>query len=264
MKVGYDGRTYSDSKYSNIVNVAKLIFNKISTGNPLNTSGIFWIKEYKRLSKQERVESLIVLCKKFGAKKLKFRNKSGPYNGSFYAARLDDIKLVSSSYEFISEIKVKTLSDRVCIALKGRGPLNITDMCSAVWGFKVLNSIERMNFINSLESCGIINTIREKIKGIDSVVMLLPNNKTKETNYSEPIGEEMKAKTKSEELIEQANKLLAAAEEAKKEEEKQLSKHELMNIQREINVEIIEMEKQIDGMIDSFSKLKNLFDKLKQ
>ena len=92
----------------------------------------------------------------------------------------------------------------------------------------------------------------------------LETKETKETNDNEPIGEEMKAKTKSEELIEQANKLLAAAEEAKKEEEKQLSKHEVMNIQREINVEIIEMEKQIDGMIDSFSKLKNLFDKLKQ
>ena len=256
MRIGYDGRSYSDQEYVRILKVADIIAKRLTLGKPLCVSNFFNTNEYVQLSRTARAESLNVLCKKRGAIKLKFRCLSSSNAPSFYAANLNDIESVGDLYEFISVVDVSSVSDDIVTALKSVKETNISGLAANVSRFKKLRALDRKNLLDNMECCGLIKTKRVKNGPKESIFVSLKEK----TDMSE----EMKAKTKSEELIEQANKLLAAAEEAKKEEEKQLSKHEIMNIQREINVEIIEMEKQIDGIIDSFSKLKNLFDKLKQ
>ena len=262
MRIGYDGRSYSDDEYCLILEAAIVIIKRLRNGIPLNACNFSYINEYAVLSRKSRLECLTVLCKRHGAIKMLCRNEKKSWTMSFYAANKSDLKNIAKNYEFVSFVDVKSTYEKMVDALSDGKELNITGMSSVVWAFKELEATERMIFIRQLESSGLIKTRTERKRRMESIIMSLPCGEiTKKGLY---VSEEMKAKTKSEELIEQANKLLAAAEEAKKEEEKQLSKHEIMNIQREINVEIIEMEKQIDGMIDSFSKLKSLFDKLKQ
>jgi len=256
MKVGYDGRSYSDQEYARILKVADIIVKKLLHGKPMSIANFFSIREYVLLSSQARHESLYVLCKKRGAIKLKLRSKSSGNQISFYAANVNDVKRIESRYELVSEVEVKSLLDELLFVLKEKNEMNMSELTARAHRFKKMCKIDRKNILDSLENDGLIKVRKIKNGRTGTILISLSENiiMTDKSN----------TKTKSEELIEQANKLLAAAEEAKKEEEKQLSKHEIMNIQREINVEIIEMEKQIDGMIDSFSKLKNLFDKLKQ
>jgi len=256
MKTGYDGRSYSDAEYSMIIKAADIIAKRLTLGKPLSVSNFFNTNEYKRLSKTARTESLNVLCKKKGAIKLRFRSLSGSNAPSFYAASLNDIKSVGDLYEFVSVVEVSSVSDDIVSALKNSKEMNITELATNVWRFKKLRALDRKNLLDNLEHRGLIKIRRFKKGPNESIYVSLQEEVS--------VSNQVQQKSKSEELIEQANKLLAAAEEAKKEEEKQLSRNDIMNIQREINVEIIEMEKQIDGMIDSFSKFKNLFDKLKQ
>lgn len=257
MKVGYNGRTYSDAEYSKINKAADdiiIVLNEVK--RPVQVSNLSRIDSYATLTSTARSESLIVLCKKYGVIKLRTQSKNYGGSLSFYVSSRDQIKRLPSGVEFVQELRPLSVYDEILLLLKSKKELNMTELASRSFKFKKLKTLERKNLLDTLEIDGLIKIKRIKNRGFEAIIISLTGD--------ENMSEEMKIKPKSEELIEQANKLLAAAEEAKKEEEKQLSKHELMNIQREINVEIIEMEKQIDGMIDSFSKLKSLFDKLKQ
>lgn len=256
MVIGFNGKTYSNDEYSKITKTALLALERLKLGKPLNTVHFIYINEYASLSRPDRAESLFFLCKKLGAKKFLLNRVNGKGMISFYVINGCDINKAPKYFEVVSIIEEKTIFDEILFLLKNKKEVNITELSTNVHKFKMLRKMERKNLLDYMQNEGLIKIkIREK-SGINEFIVSLKEKAD--------MNNEMKAKTKSEELIEQANKLLAAAEEAKKEEEKQLSKHEIMNIQREINVEIIEMEKQIDGMIDSFSKLKSLFDKLKQ
>ena len=256
MRIGFNGDIYSDAEYFRILKVADIIVKVLLLGRPLRVTNFLRIKEYAALSVNARKECLHVLCEKRGVKKLKFTNKTNSNTLSFYAASVNDANKVKCNYEFVCEVKVQSLFDDVLRVLKEKKEMNMTELASRAHRFKQVSLNNRTAILEKLTNDGLIK-VRKLKNGITGTILISLVENTAMTDKS-------RAKTKSEELIEQANKLLAAAEEAKKEEEKQLAKHEVMSIQREINVEIIEMEKQIDGIIDSFSKIKNLFDKLKK